>query len=484
MKENILFKKISLTSVKDESILRKFTIFFVIMSFIPLLIIFIIYKEIDFSRFSLLDKTSFGALLLFLFFAALAGFWGTRRMLISILRITKAAQEVTEGKLGEDIKVKEKDELGELAHSFNEITRRLEKNIEQLKSSKKILQDVLFRVSSGVSSTRDIGSFLDLIIETIVNALDGDVGALLLLEPQTNELYVRSSYGIDKNNAQAIRIKIGEEAAGWVMKQAKPLLVPKLASQEEPVDPKVINLFRSPLICVPLVYQDRVIGTLSVSGRKNKENFNDDDLILLSNLASQTSVALENARLSEDMERTYFETVSALAIAVEAKDPYNRGHSQHVAEYSVKIAQYLNLDKETIEIVKNAAMLHDIGKIGIGDEVLKKPSELTDEERQVMHNHPLIGESIIRPIHSLARLLDPIKHHHEFLNGSGYPDHLKGDDIPLTARILAVADSFDAMTANRPYRKGMSFEEAKQELKKYSGIYYDPKVVEAFCSVV
>ena len=483
MKDNNATRKPILTSVKDESILRKFTIFFVIMSFLPLLIIFIVYREIDFSTFGLLDKNSFGVLVVLLFFASIAGFWGTRKILVTILRIASKAEDVAKGNISESIEVKERDELGELARSFNQITSRLEDNIQRLKASKKILQDVLFRISSGVSSTHNIESFLDLIVETVVSALGANIGALLLIDSQTNELYVRASYGIDKNKTKSIRIKPGETAAGWVVKEAKPLLVPFLGSQENS-DPKALSLFGAPLVCVPLLYQDRIIGSFSVSGRKNRENFNDDDLLLLSNLASQTSVALENARLSEDVERTYFETISALAIAVEAKDPYSRGHSQHVAEYAEKIARYLNLDEPTVGIVRDAAMLHDVGKIGISDDILKKPAELNDEERSIMHQHPLIGESIIKPIHYLSRLCDPVRHHHEFLNGSGYPDRLKGEQISIVARILAVADSFDAITAERPYRKGMSFQDAKQEIKRYSGIYYDPKVVEALLNIV
>ena len=484
MKDNNITRKPILTSVKDESVLRKFTIFFVIMSFLPLLIIFIVYKEIDFSSFGLLDKSSFGVLMVFLFLASIAGFWGTRRILVTILKISSKAEDVAKGNISGSIEVKERDEVGELARSFNKITGRLEDNIQRLKASKKILQDVLFKISVGVSSTHNIDSFLDLIVETVVNALGANIGALLLVDQHTNELYVRASYGIDKNKVKTIRIKPGEEAAGWVIKQARPLLVPYLSNQNQSFDAKTINLFHSPLICVPLVYQDKIIGTLSVSGKKNKENFGDDDLVLLSNLASQTSIALENARLSEDVERTYFETISALAIAVEAKDPYSRGHSQHVAEYATKIARYLNLDEETTGIVRDAAMLHDVGKIGIGDDILQKPAELNDEERSIMHQHPLIGESIIKPIHYLARLCDPVRHHHEFLNGSGYPDGLKGEQISIAARILSVADSFDAITAERPYRKKMSFQDAKQEIKRCSGIYYDPKVVDALLNVV
>jgi HD-GYP domain-containing protein (c-di-GMP phosphodiesterase class II) len=175
-----------------------------------------------------------------------------------------------------------------------------------------------------------------------------------------------------------------------------------------------------------------------------------------------------------------FKIINALAMAVEARDTYSRGHSERVGEYAVKIAEHIRLDEKKIQLIKAAAILHDVGKIGITDDVLRKPGGLNDYEWEIMRQHPAIGEGIILPLHGFADLKSPIRHHHEWFDGTGYPDHLKREMIPIESRILTVADSFDAMTSDRPYRKKLSFEEAKQDLLKYSGTRYDPAIVRAF----
>jgi len=171
-------------------------------------------------------------------------------------------------------------------------------------------------------------------------------------------------------------------------------------------------------------------------------------------------------------------------LAVEARDIYSRGHSDRVSMYSVKVAEKLGMSKEEIKIIKEAGQMHDVGKIGISDDILRKPGPLEDYEFEIMRQHPTIGEGIILPLSGFLNLRDPIRHHHEWLNGQGYPDHLKGDEIPMSSRILAVVDSYDAMTSDRPYRKALGKEIARQELLKYKGIRYDPTVVDVFLSIV
>jgi HD-GYP domain-containing protein (c-di-GMP phosphodiesterase class II) len=233
-----------------------------------------------------------------------------------------------------------------------------------------------------------------------------------------------------------------------------------------------------------MLYRDRLVGVLAVADKFEGRNFQDDELLLVSNLASQTASSLENERLNKDAEKIYLETISALALAVEARDPYSRGHSDRVSQYSVKLAEKLGLGSELIKDIKDAAELHDVGKIGISDSILKKPSSLDEEEMRIMRAHPVIGEGIIKPVRSLNRLCGIIRHHHEFIDGSGYPDGIKGDQIPIGAKILAVTDSFDAMTTDRAYRSRLSFEAAKEELRKCAGSRYDIGIVEAFISLI
>ena len=182
-----------------------------------------------------------------------------------------------------------------------------------------------------------------------------------------------------------------------------------------------------------------------------------------------------------DIRTMFTQTVRALASAVDARDPSTKKHSEHVSGIAVEIGQAMNLTESDIEQLEWAGLLHDIGKIGIRDAVLLKPDRLTREERMLMNEHPVKGEEILKDVDQLAKERPLIRHHHEWYNGSGYPDRLIGDEIPLLARVLHVADAFEAMTAARPYRPiPLSAAEALQELHRYAGIQFDPVVVEAF----
>ncbi len=185
-----------------------------------------------------------------------------------------------------------------------------------------------------------------------------------------------------------------------------------------------------------------------------------------------------------DMRDVYLSTVTALATSIDAKDPYTKGHSDRVNKYSIQMARELNMTEDQVEMLQYMSILHDIGKIGIKDVVLNKPGKLTEEEYEEIKKHSEVGHKIISEIKYLAKGADVVRHHHEMYDGNGYPDGLSKGDIPLGARIVAVADAFDAMTTDRPYREAMPKEEAIEELKRCSGTQFDPKVTEAFIGVL
>ncbi len=189
-------------------------------------------------------------------------------------------------------------------------------------------------------------------------------------------------------------------------------------------------------------------------------------------------------KLYIDMRNNYMDTVKALINAIEAKDPYTSGHAARVRNYAVNIAKSLQLSEKKIERIRTAALLHDIGKIGIDDNILKKCGKLTDKEYAAIKNHPTIGAEIIKDVGFLKDSMDIVKHHHERYDGKGYPDGLKGDEIPIEASILMLADSFDAMTTDRPYRKAMSIEEAIHEIIINSGTQFNPEIVEKSVSIL
>jgi HD-GYP domain-containing protein (c-di-GMP phosphodiesterase class II) len=180
------------------------------------------------------------------------------------------------------------------------------------------------------------------------------------------------------------------------------------------------------------------------------------------------------------MEHSYVQTIAALARTVDLKDAYTGGHTDRVSFYAYAIARKLNPELLHERNFKYSLLLHDIGKIGIAEDIMGKAEKLTDEEWQILKGHPQKAVEILKGIEFLMPALSAVRSHHERWDGKGYPDGLKGEEIPLAARIIALADSFDAMTTNRPYRKGMSMDEAKQEIMRQSGFQFDPNVVEAF----
>lgn len=185
-------------------------------------------------------------------------------------------------------------------------------------------------------------------------------------------------------------------------------------------------------------------------------------------------------KAGEENKALFLGTIRALAAAVDEKDPYTRGHSDRVTKYSVIIARALDLDEKTVETISISALLHDVGKIGIDDKILKKPGFLTPEEFEIMKQHPVKGFNIMKTIEQMRNVLPGLRSHHEQWDGNGYPDRLKGEEIPLIARIIAVADTLDAMTTNRPYQQALTFQFAVEKINKNVGVKYDKNVVAAF----
>ena len=232
-------------------------------------------------------------------------------------------------------------------------------------------------------------------------------------------------------------------------------------------------------LAVPLTIGSRLIGYFEL-GSVDRADFSEDDQRVLQVLASQAAIAIENARLFEHTQQTYYETIRSLAQALEARDSYTQGHSERVTRYALLVAEQMDLSEHQRKVLHYAGMLHDIGKIGISDSILHKRVQLSDDEWETIRSHPLFGDTILGPIKFLSDAQQIVLHHHERYDGSGYPGRLRGDEIPLEARIIAVADAFDAMTSDRPYRVAMERDKAIAEISRASGQQFDPRVVEAF----
>ncbi|MHA2620454.1 MAG: HD domain-containing phosphohydrolase [bacterium JZ-2024 1] len=345
---------------------------------------------------------------------------------------------------------------------------------------------VLREASERVSQTLDVHETLQAIIRAVTEGLKCERGSVMLLEK--GELVVRAYSGTRQESILGKTVQVGEGLAGWVVENRKPLLVKDL--EKDPVfhrQSRPSYMTRSAIIA-PLELEGELLGVINVSDKLDGTPFDEGDLALLVAIANHAVIALKNARLYGELKDSYFQTVRSLAQALDAKDPYTKGHSDRVAEYTVMIAKEMadqaGIPPEDLEMLRVAGILHDVGKIGVPESVLLKPGRLSEEEFKLIQKHAEQGDTIVRPIRFLDRVRGAVRSHHERYAGGGYPDNLVGDQIPLYARIMAVADAFDAMTTSRSYRKGLPVEEAVKRLEEGMGSQFDPAVVQAFKSLV
>lgn len=345
---------------------------------------------------------------------------------------------------------------------------------------------ILSETSTLISSTLDLEQLLRIIMEKLKEVMEAEASSIFQIDEQTNELYFLVATGEKGKEAKEIRVPWGKGIVGWTAKQGSILNVPDVRKDKRfftGVDKKTKWETRS-ILAVPLKVKGKVIGVAEVLNKIGDKPFSKQDEKLFSAITKQAAIAIDNARLYTDLSELFKNSIRALINAVEAKDKYTRGHTERVTKYSLMLAKQLNLPPSELQRIELSALLHDIGKIGIPDKILLKPGKLTRKEFEIIKEHPARGVIIMKPIKQLDMVLEGIKYHHEWLNGKGYPDGLKGDKIPLVARIITVGDAYDAMTTDRPYRKALSKKEAIRRLKKDSKTQFDPKLVKVFIKCV
>lgn len=350
----------------------------------------------------------------------------------------------------------------------------IEKEYERLKR--------LLHITTLLASSLDVGYLKKKTIEGITDLVNAEVGSLLLYDANTEELYFEVALGEKGEKVKEIRLKIGEGVAGTVALERKSCIIDDVSKNPhfyKKADEKSGFITRN-ILCSPLVYQGKLLGVIEAINKKDGASFTNEDLRLFESFANIVSISIENANLYQRLKETFFDTSYALAEAVEKRDPYTGGHVKRVTEYCLAVGEELNLNKEEMERLYLSAVLHDIGKIGIDDAILRKPAPLTLEEIGVMKKHPQIGMEILSKVKHLKDIIVGTFSHHESYDGKGYPMGLKGKEIPLLGRIIAVCDTFDAMTSDRPYRRGLEDDKAIEELLKFSGKQFDPDIVEAF----
>lgn len=376
------------------------------------------------------------------------------------------------------------EELVQAKKKLEEWSDKLEEKVRLRTRELKKSEDKLFKlyhISRTISSTLKLDDILKIILDFSIKTSGANRGSVMLLDEKKNIFSTKVAYNISEKVIRETTFAIDKNTFGWVVKNKKPLYLKDLEKDKRFSKKEIVDHKIKQLLMVPIIIENEVKGVINLD---NSTSFTTDIINLLKSFSEQASVAINNARLYQKIQDSYFEIVKALAQAIEAKDPYTHGHSERVMKYSLAIAPRLGLSKEEKDSLRYAAILHDIGKIGVRGIILNNPNGLTTVEYDEVKRHPIIGENIISPIELLQPIRPLIRHHHEWYNGKGYPDGLSRENIPLGARILPVADAYDAMKSDRPYRKALTEEKAIQELRQGSGTQFEPKIVKIFLEIL
>jgi len=357
---------------------------------------------------------------------------------------------------------------------IRELNRKLSEKLAEM--------TILYETAKLTSSSLDLDEALSSAFNSVVKMLNAETGSLMLFDPEGKVLTIKKSYGLNEEIIRKTRVKKGETIVGSVAQSGEPLTIYGRADISPIKGRKKYEKVNS--ICVPLKTRKGVIGVVNLNRKQDTNPFTQDNLKLLFTMANDAAFAIENATLYQNLHESYLSIIRALASALELKDPYTRGHSESVSRYAVALAERLKLSPEEIEIIEVAAILHDIGKIGVQTNILNKPGKLNDEEWKEIKQHPEFSCKILKEVNFPWKIKPLIYAHHERYDGKGYPTGLKGDKIPLGARIIAVADTFAAMTSDRVYRKGLSKELTIEELKRVAGTQLDSELVKVFVEMV
>ena len=357
-----------------------------------------------------------------------------------------------------------------------ELLARLRKHLrghESIQASRRLGQsylEMLFGIGSTITSPFKVDDDVEIILRQGLVAVSASKGAILLLDKDQGTLEVRGTLGCDGETDAKVgdrhRISdklpvVGAEAAG-------------------PIGIRIYEDLAKHLVFVPMVSKEKLVGGIEIHLGERRGRLTVNEQKLLYALASQAAIFLANARLEREVRSMFLNIIVSMAGAVDAKDAYTHGHSLRVARMSLIVAQEKGLPREELEPLLLSAILHDVGKIAIPDDILKKPGRLNKAEFEIMKGHPIAGAKMLQHIAALDNVIPGILHHHEYWNGSGYPHGLAGEGIPLQGRIIHIGDAFDAMTTDRIYRTKTDVAGAVAEIRKHSGQQFDPTLVECF----
>jgi putative nucleotidyltransferase with HDIG domain len=353
--------------------------------------------------------------------------------------------------------------------------------------------ETLVKIIKEMSTTLDRDQLLNSIITAARELLNAEGSSLFLIDEESGDLILSIASNLHQISLPHIRVPAGQGIIGHVIECGEPVLVSDVGADQRHfsgVD-QSSGLETQSILAVPLrtptvvlgsergVTESKIIGGIEAINKLDGR-FNERDIELLNTIADQAATVLLLSRLYEDANELFLDTISAITAAIDAKDPYPRGHSQRVSDFSTIMAKELGLPTKTVHHIRVGGLLHDVGKIGIPDTILTKPDRLTAEEFEKMKTHPTIGANIMKEVRMLQSELPVLAEHHERMDGKGYPNGLIDEQISLAGRIVAVADVFDALTSDRPYREALSAEEALEILNSNRGTHLDSQCVDAF----
>lgn len=370
---------------------------------------------------------------------------------------------------------------------FQFIPRKLQNLVDKYFFRERSKQEEIVKeISRKIISIFDKEVLLDTILNSIINIMHIRNACVILLDETKQTTQVSRAIGLDIIKKKIMKFKMTTGLIYALMQSRKPIIKEKIKanSSDQRREIKKEMEILDAVICLPLTCKDKLLGIIALGEKMSLEPYRKDEVELLSILCSEAGVAIENANLYLEKMKNFLNIIQSLLAAVEAKDIYTYGHCKRVAEYSSKIAQELGLNPEEIDNVKTAAFLHDLGNIGVSNQILNKKDRLTITEFENVKRHTTIGAKILEPICFNKEIVEGIKSHHERIDGSGYPESLSEEMVPLSAKIIAVADVYDAMTSTRPYRKAFTREDAISELRRGCNYEFDSKVVTAFIKVL
>lgn len=398
-----------------------------------------------------------------------------RKSMVPVAELIKGVDRIAKKDFSQDIHISSNDEFETLAQTFNQMASKLDHSFKTLSARAEIDRTVL--------STLDRNTIVKEAIMRISDCVTCDTCGLCLID-STPSLHGQAFYRTEVNR-QAIlskRVKISPTDFSFLQKLPAHVLLRKDDRIPGYLWPEA-NFQMLYTLLLPIRFNSKLMAVLLI-GIKTSRKFSEDDISLAHQIRDQLSIALSNANLVTELSEMGWGTLQALARTVDAKSAWTAGHSLRVADLALKIGGRLKLDPKSIEELHRASLLHDIGKVGIPSALLNKPCELTDEERQIVKSHPAAGARIIEPIYSFKEIIPMVAQHHERYDGRGYPYGYAARQIHWGARILAVADVFDSLASERPYRKAMPVGQILKLMQKESGQQFDPAVVSALLNVM